>query len=156
MINKLTRKRYFSENLPLWLIALPGLLCVFLFSYVPMFGVVIAFKDFKYPLGILGSQWVGIDNFKFLFSSDYIYGVIGRTIGYHFLFESFSIICSVFVAILLYEVSSKFLIKTYQTAILLPSFISFVLISYICNQSKILKVLIECYSHQTKKKNVNL
>ncbi|MBQ9965505.1 MAG: sugar ABC transporter permease [Clostridia bacterium] len=131
MNNKLTRQRHIRENFPLLLIAFPGILCVFLFSYVPMFGVIIAFKDFKYPLGIFGSQWVGIDNFKFLFSSDYIYGVIGRTVGYHMLFEIFSIVCSVLVAVLLYEVNSKLLIKTYQTAILLPSFISFVLISYI-------------------------
>ncbi len=131
MNNKLTRWRHIRENFPLWLIALPGILCVFLFCYVPMFGVIIAFKDFKYPLGILGSQWVGIDNFKFLFSSDYIFGVIGRTIGYHMIFEIFSIFCSVIVAVLLYEISSKLLIKTYQTAILLPSFISYVLISYI-------------------------
>ena len=129
--NKLTRKRHFRENTPLILLALPGILMLLLFSYVPMFGIIIAFKDYKYPLGILGSEWVGLDNFKFLFSSDYIYGVIGRTAGYHILLESFNILCSVIVAILLYEITSKALIKTYQTAILLPSFISFVLVAYI-------------------------
>ena len=129
--NRLTRKRHFKENVPLFLLALPGIIMLILFSYVPMFGIIIAFKDFKYPLGIFGSQWVGLKNFEFLFSSDYIYGVIGRTAGYHILFELFGIICSVVIAILLYEVTSKTLIKTYQTAILLPSFISYVLVAYI-------------------------
>lgn len=129
--NKLTRRRYFRENAPLILLALPGILMLLLFSYLPMFGIIIAFKDFKYPMGILGSRWVGFENFEFLFSSDYIYGVIGRTAGYHILLESFNILCSVIVAILLYEITSKKLIKTYQTAILLPSFISFVLVAYI-------------------------
>lgn len=125
------RRKHFKENAPLFLLAAPGIITVVLFSYLPMFGIIIAFKDYQYYNGIIGSSWVGLDNFKFLFSSNYVYGVVGRTMGYHLLFESVGIICAVVVAILLYEISSRALLKTYQTSILLPSFISFVLVAYI-------------------------
>lgn len=125
------KKRHFYENAPLFLIALPGIICLIAFAHLPMFGIILAFKDYRHIDGILGSAWNGLDNFKFMFSSNYIYGVIGRTIGYYILFTAVSMLCSVIVAILLYEITSKMCLKIYQASMLLPSFISFVLVAYI-------------------------
>ena len=60
-------KRIFLKNLPLLILTLPGLIYVIMFKYVPMFGVVIAFKDYNYIDGIIGSDWVGFKYFKFFF-----------------------------------------------------------------------------------------
>ena len=125
------KKRHFYENAPLLIIALPGIICLIAFCYLPMFGIILAFKDYRYIDGILGSAWNGLDNFKFMFSSNYIYGVIGRTVGYHILFTAAGMLCAIIVAILLYEITSKTCVKIYQTSILLPSFISMVLVAYI-------------------------
>ena len=56
--------RYLQSNYQLYLLILPALLCVILFSYVPMYGIQIAFKDFRPAQGIAGSQWVGMEHFR--------------------------------------------------------------------------------------------
>lgn len=124
------RKRL-RENIPLTLLALPAIVYVFIFNYLPMFGVVVAFKDFKYTKGILGSAWAGLKNFKYFFSSNDVFTVIGNTVGYSLVFLLLDVIVSVMIAVFLYEITSKIRLKIYQTSILLPSFISWVLVTYI-------------------------
>ena len=66
--------------------ALPGVLVLFVFAYLPMFGIIIAFKEYRFDQGILGSKWIGFYNFKYLFSSAAAARITRNTVGYHFLF----------------------------------------------------------------------
>lgn len=125
------KKALMKRNIPLLLIALPPLAYVFIFSYLPMFGVVIAFKDYKHSRGIFGSAWCGWQNFKAFFQSKDAFSVIGNTLGYSLVMLILQVTLSVIIALLLYEVTKKIWIKAYQTAILIPNFISWVLVSYI-------------------------
>ena len=60
--------KYFRKNGELTLLALPAIVLIFLFSYIPLYGLVLPFKNYKYNLGFFKSEWVGLENFKFLFS----------------------------------------------------------------------------------------
>lgn len=110
---------------------LPAIVYMFCFCYMPMFGVVIAFKDYNYVDGILGSPWVGFEHFKFFFESNEAAVLLRNTILYNVLFILLGTFLKVLVAILLYEITSKLALKTYQTMIILPNFISWVLVAYI-------------------------
>ena len=68
--HQIVGKRNQSTNLTLTLMALPGIALLFVFAYLPMLGLVIAFKDYKFAEGIFGSAWVGFENFRFLFGTD--------------------------------------------------------------------------------------
>ena len=129
--NKRFKKHLLKQNVPLIALALPGLLYAFIFSYLPMFGVVIAFKDFKNSRGIFDSEWIGLENFKYFFSSNDVFTVIGNTVGYSLVMLFLQVTLSVIIALFLYEITSRKCIKAYQTMILLPNFISWVLVSYI-------------------------
>lgn len=119
------------ENLELLLLTLPALICFTIFNYLPMFGTILAFKDFRYNLGILGSKWVGFKNFEFFFFSQDAWRITRNTVGYGVVFIVMGIICSVFVALLLFEVTNKVSIKIYQTTMILPYFLSWVIVGYI-------------------------
>ena len=107
------------------------LLAVFVFSYIPMFGVIIAFKDYKFNLGILGSKWVGFDNFKFFFESDVFGRTVRNTLYMNALFIVIGKIAAIITAILLFEISSRTAVKIYQTIMITPTFISWVIVAYI-------------------------
>ena len=128
---KKRKRELLKRNIPLILIALPALVYVFVFCYLPMFGIVVAFKDFKYPRGIFGSKWVGLENFRNFFESKDVFTVIGNTIGYSLVMLALQVLFSVIIALLLYEITSRTFVKIYQTSILIPNFISMVLVSYI-------------------------
>lgn len=130
-VSKTRKKVLLKRNIPLLLLALPALVYVFIFNYLPMFGVVIAFKDYKYSKGIFGSEWCGWDNFEAFFKSNDVFSVIKNTLGYSLEMLFLQVLLSIVIALLLYEITKKLWIKTYQTAILIPNFISWVLVSYI-------------------------
>lgn len=125
--------RLVKENAELGALALPAVILVTLFSYLPMFGIILAFKNFKVPKGILGSDWADpiYKNFKFFLSSKDAPQIIRNTIGLNVLFIFFSIVCAVIFALLLYEVKKPYQIKTYQTFAILPCFLSWVAVGYI-------------------------
>ena len=114
----------------LWLMALPGCAIVFVFSYLPMFGVILAFKDYKVSDGILGSRWVGLDNFKYLFSTRDAWNITYNTLFLNTLFIVTGTVGGILIALLINEVRSRWLIKFYQSAMFLPYFISWVIVSY--------------------------
>ena len=118
------------ENLVLLSMCTLPVLLLFIFNYLPMFGLVLAFKDYKYNLGILGSPWNGIDNFKFLINSGNLWRLVRNTVGLNLLFIAVNVITQVFVALMLYEIVKKIKLKTYQTFMLLPHFISWVVVGY--------------------------
>lgn len=114
----------------LWLMALPGVAIVFVFNYLPMFGVILAFKDYKIADGILGSKWVGFDNFKYLFSTRDAWNITYNTLFLNSLFILTGTVGGILIALLVNEVNNKWLVKFYQSAMFLPYFISWVIVSY--------------------------
>lgn len=110
--------------------ALPPAAFIFVFSYLPLLGLVIAFKDFKVTKGILGSEWVGFKNFEFFFKSTDAWIVLRNTIGMNILFIFLSLIVSVSIALMLNEIRSRALTKVIQTVMFVPYILSWVVVSY--------------------------
>jgi putative aldouronate transport system permease protein len=121
----------FNNNKSLLLLTIPGLICVFIWGYVPLYGAIIAFKDFQYNLGILGSPWVGFKNFEFFFQSPDLWRITRNTVGYAILFLGLKVICGMSIALLLFEIRNKSALKYYQTTMLLPNFLSWVIVGFI-------------------------
>lgn len=124
-------RRMFRENLQLTLLAIPGIILLFLFNYMPMFGIVIAFKKFNPNLGIWGSEWKGLENFKFFFTSQDAWRVTKNTVLYSLDFMIIGTLSAVVIALLLYNLKSRTCVKTYNTIMILPTFLSMVLIAFI-------------------------
>ncbi|CAM4418641.1 ABC transporter permease subunit [Paenibacillus alkaliterrae] len=115
----------------LFLMMLPGILYIVINNYLPMFGVVIAFKDFNYSKGIFGSDWIGFENFEYLFKTEDALLITRNTILYNVVFIFLNLVIALGVAILLNEVKKRFLSQLYQSVILLPYLISMVIVGYL-------------------------
>lgn len=109
----------------------PGMLYLFINNYLPMFGIVIAFKDINFAKGIWESDWVGFDNFDYLFQTKDAWVITRNTILYNGAFIILGTVLAVGVAILLNEVKNRFFSKFYQSVILLPYLISMVIVAYL-------------------------
>lgn len=125
------KKNRLRDNMEFLLIASPGILLLFLFNYLPMFGIIIAFKDFNPNKGIFGSPWNGIENYKFFFTSPDAVRIIRNTILYSLDFMFVTMACAVALALLFYVLRSRVMLKIYNTIVILPRFLSMVLIAYI-------------------------
>ena len=117
---------YVRKHWFLYLLALPGFAYIFLFRYSPIYGILIAFKDYKVKMGIWDSPWVGFDNFKILFQDDYFYKVLMNTVWINVLNIAFCTTFTVILALLLNEMMSTRLKRLIQTAVYLPNFLSWV------------------------------
>lgn len=115
----------------LLLMLMPAIVLIFVFAYIPMGGTLLAFKQFKYDLGILGSPFVGWDNFKFFFQSGDAFNVTRNTVLYNLAFIVINTVLEVGFAIVLSEIVNKFAKKTLQSIIFLPYFVSWVIVSSI-------------------------
>ena len=124
------KKALLRRSIPIYLMALPGLIYLFINNYMPMPGIVLAFKDYKATDGIFGSKWVGLRNFKYLFETEDAFIITRNTILYNVAFIVFGTALSILVAIILSELTSRFK-KFYQSVILLPYLISMVIVSYL-------------------------
>lgn len=116
---------------PLLIMMIPGLLYLLINNYLPMFGIVIAFKEINFAKGILGSDWVGLKNFEYLFKTSDAFIITRNTILYNLLFLCLGTVMSLTFAILLNEIKKKALLRTYQAIISMPHLISWVIISYL-------------------------
>lgn len=125
------KQRQLEKLLPLYIMALPALVYLFINNYLPLTGMVVAFKDFDYSKGIYGSDWAGFRNFLFLFKNSVAFIITRNTILYNVAFIIINTFLGILVAILLSEVTSKKALKVYQTVILLPYLFSIVIISYL-------------------------
>ncbi|AHD06827.1 ABC transporter, permease protein [Paenibacillus larvae subsp. larvae] len=124
-----------NKNKVLLFMILPGALWFLIFSYLPILGTVIAFKDYKihrdgFFASVFNSEWVGLDNFKFLFATDDAWVITRNTLVYNFIFIIVGLICTVGLAIALSELINKKLAKVYQTGMFMPYFLSWVIIGY--------------------------
>jgi putative aldouronate transport system permease protein len=129
------KKRGFLQNLRQYktlLLMLAAPVClVLIFSYLPMGGLLIAFKRFNYVGGILGSPWVGLNNFKFFFLSGRAWIVTRNTALYNLLFIVINTALEVTLAIILSEMTRRWLKRFLQSCIFLPYFISWVIVGSI-------------------------
>jgi len=119
-----------DSRLPLMLMAAPALMLFLIFNYLPLSGIVIAFKNFRVVDGIWGSPWAGFSNFKFFFGSQDAWRITKNTLMMNSLFISIGLIVSVTFAIMLSELKSRWLVKTYQTVFFFPYFVSWVVAGY--------------------------
>lgn len=122
--------RLIKRYIPVYLMALPGIIYLFINNYMPLPGLVLAFKKYSTKKGIWGSPWIGFKNFKYLFKTQDAWIITRNTLGYNILFIFFNVIIAVAIAILLSELTTKWK-KLYQSTILLPHFLSTVIISYL-------------------------
>ena len=130
-VKKEKKKNVLKEYWPLYLMMLPALLYLLINNYIPMAGMVIAFKKLNFAKGIWASPWAGLDNFKFLFSSKDAWIITRNTLLYNVAFILVNMVVGIAIAILITEVRNTKLKKVYQSAILLPFLMSMVILSYI-------------------------
>ena len=130
-VKKEKKKNVLKEYWPLYLMMLPALLYLLINNYIPMAGMVIAFKKLNFAKGIWASPWAGLDNFKFLFSSKDAWIITRNTLLYNVAFILVNMVIGIAIAILITEVRNTKLKKVYQSAILLPFLMSMVILSYI-------------------------
>lgn len=126
-----SRARKWFKHPMLMLFALPVVVYTFIFSYLPMFGIIIAFKKYRMDLGILGSQWVGLDNFQFFFGMPDAARLVRNTLGYNLTFILLGTLVSIAMAMMLFEIRSRRAVKAYQTFMFLPYYLSWVSVAFI-------------------------
>lgn len=130
---KVKKRRWSKDDTELTLLALPTAIWYILFCFIPMFGIIIAFKDYRINGGFfnsfLKSEWVGFKNFKFLFSSKDIWMIIRNTLGYNIIFIILGIVVPVACAVAIGQLHSKKMAKVYQTAMFMPYFLSWVVVT---------------------------
>jgi putative aldouronate transport system permease protein len=127
--------RDMNRNKAFLFMVFPGAVWFFLFAYLPMPGIIIAFKEYRFGKGgffssIMESEWVGFKNFEFLFNGQDAFIITRNTVLYNFVFILLSLILSVTMAIILNEITNKKMAKLYQTGMFLPYFLSWVIVSY--------------------------
>ena len=121
----------FKRYLPLYLMFLPGALYLFINNYIPMAGIIVAFKNYNARSGIWGSPWAGLSNFRFLFATPDAVTITRNTILYNVVFIILNTVIGIILAIFICDAVSKRLKKVYQSAILFPYLMSAVILGYI-------------------------
>lgn len=129
IVNLVKSMKDFKKNKDLFLISLPAVVFIFIFCYLPIGGIIIAFKNYRYDLGIWGSEWVGLENFKFLYT-DIITRVIRNTIGMNAIFIVTGTAVSVTFALMLFELGKR-AVKVYHTVMFFPFFLSWVVVGFL-------------------------
>ncbi|MBQ1310901.1 MAG: sugar ABC transporter permease, partial [Blautia sp.] len=131
MEKKKKKKGNFRKNLPVLMIALPGIIYLVINNYVPMLGLFIAFKDYNFMKGLFKSDWCGFDNFRFLFATKDAFIMTRNTILYNLAFIVIGTVFAIFIAIMLCELGKRLRVKLFQSALLLPNLLSWVVIGFV-------------------------
>ncbi|CAH1223397.1 putative multiple-sugar transport system permease YteP [Paenibacillus allorhizoplanae] len=144
----LQRKKRFNQNKPLLLMFIPIAVYFILFKYIPMFGLVIAFKDYNFADGIWGSPWVGLENYSYLFTNPQMTQIIRNTIMLSALTVLVGFPFPIILAILLNEVRKMWFKKSVQTLVYLPYFLNWIIVGGLvtmifAQQSGIVNILIK-------------
>ncbi|MEC0229562.1 ABC transporter permease [Paenibacillus alba] len=124
-----------GRNKAFLLMVLPGALWFLIFCYLPMPGALLAFKEYRldqggFFSGLIHSKWVGLKNFEFLFHAHDAFIITRNTVVYNLVFIFLGLVLSVTMAIILFNLTQKKLAKLYQTAMFMPYFLSWVIVSY--------------------------
>lgn len=128
---KQRRKIRWKKYIPFYIMMAPALIYIFINNYIPMAGIVVAFKNYKVKKGIFGSDWCGFKNFEFLFKTNDAWNITRNTILYNLAFIVLGTVFAIAVAIIFNEIQSKVAQKVFQTAILLPYLISIIVVAYL-------------------------
>lgn len=118
-------------NFSFLMMVLPGFALALVFNYLPLAGLCIAFKNIDYAKGILGSPWCGLKNFMFLFQSPDLPVILRNTLGYNIIGIILGVIVPVALAICFSQLRNKRFGKVYQTVMMLPYFVSWIIVTYI-------------------------
>ncbi len=153
------KRRWSKDDTQFSLLALPTTLWFMLFCYFPMFGALIAFKDYRISGGflksIISSKWVGFQNFKFLFTNRDIWMIIRNTLAYNSVIIVCGLVLPVTLAIIISELWNKKMAKMYQTILFFPYFLSWVVVSalvwsFLCYDMGIVNTLLESAGQKAK------
>jgi putative aldouronate transport system permease protein len=125
------KKSHFKQYIPLYIMALPAIIYVFINNYMPLYGIQLAFRELDYSTSIFKGKFVGLQNFKFLFATKDAWVMTRNTILYNLLFIVLGMVFGLTVSILFNEIRSKVAKKFYQSAMLIPYVISMVIVSYL-------------------------
>lgn len=128
--NRKTNMQMIRKCMPLYIMMLPCIVYLIINNYIPMAGIVVAFKKYNVKTGLFGGQWIGLSNFEYLFKQD-AFLIIRNTFLYNIAFIIINLILGVAVAIMISDITGKFSRKIYQSAILFPFVVSWVIVSYI-------------------------
>ncbi len=131
MVRAQKKKINWERYLPVYLLALPGFIYLIINNYMPMFGIIIAFKDLDFSKGMLGSDWCGFSNFQYLFRSKDAWIITRNTVCYNVVFILLGVVLGIAVAIFLNEIRNKIAVRFYQSVILIPHLMSWVVVSYL-------------------------
>lgn len=129
--NSIRRKKSMKSNLPLLLIALPGIIYLVINNYLPMLGLSLAFKNYSLRKGVFGSDWCGFKNFEFLFKTKDAWIMTRNTILYNVAFIVLGTIVAIALAVMMCELGKRARVKFFQGALLLPNLLSWVVIGFI-------------------------
>lgn len=124
-------KKEVKSSYVLYLMALPSIILLIAFNYIPMFGQLLAFKAFDVQKGIFGSPWNGINNFKYLFTTTDAWIITRNTVLYNVAFIAVNLVLAISLAIALNELRSKRAAKVFQTIFIMPHFLSIAIIAII-------------------------
>ena len=125
------KNRYESKkNWAIFSLAAPAVVSIFVFCYMPMFGLFIAFKNINYTKGIFGSDWCGLNNFQFFFQSQDAFRVTRNTLLYNLAFIFLGLGLAILIAIALYDLSAKY-VKVFQTVLFMPYFFSWIIVGFV-------------------------
>jgi len=119
-----------TETMQLYSLCVIPVLLVVIFNYLPIIGIIIAFKDYRFNLGIFGSEWVGFDNFRIMLKTKDFVTITWNTLSLNFIFIVTGTIAAVLLSIILFEVKSRTFTKAIQTLVITPYFLSWVIASY--------------------------
>ncbi len=125
------RKIIWKKYIPLYLMALPALAYILINNYLPLYGMQLAFRELDYSKGVFNGKFVGLDNFRFLFATQDAWNITRNTVLYNLLFIAAGMVVGLTVAILFNEIRCKWAAKLYQSVVLIPYFISMVIVSYL-------------------------
>lgn len=120
--------RELKKNKILFLMLLPTLILTFVFSYIPMGGAIIAFKDYKVNLGVLHSPWIGFKNFSYFITSGKMWSLTVNTLSYNIIFIAVGVITKIIMAIFIFEMCTNIYKRFLQSVMMLPHFLSWVVI----------------------------
>lgn len=125
------KKKAFKQFIPLYIMALPALVYLLINNYMPLYGMQLAFRELDFSKGIFNGKFVGLQNFKFLFAGGDAWAMTRNTVLYNLLFIGVGLVFGLTVAILFNEIRCKLAAKFYQSALLIPYFMSMVIVSYL-------------------------
>ena len=134
MTKKQTKRKlriFRKSDMPLYIMAAPTVVLLILFNYLPMVGLLLAFKNYNVKDGIFGSAWCGLKNFEFMFASTDAFIIVRNTVLYNIVFIFLNMILAVVLSLMLGEIHSKRTAKIFQTIYMLPHFLSWAVIAMI-------------------------